>query len=32
MTEVARAAGVTRDTLYKALSKDGDPRRAPFWA
>ena len=26
MTEVARAAGVTRDTLYKALSKDGDPR------
>ena len=26
MTEVARAAGVTRDALYKALSKDGDPR------
>jgi probable addiction module antidote protein len=26
MTEVSRAAGVTRDTLYKALTKDGDPR------
>jgi probable addiction module antidote protein len=28
MTEIARAPGVTRDTLYKALSKDGDPRRS----
>jgi probable addiction module antidote protein len=26
MTEVSRAAGVTRNTLYKALTKDGDPR------
>jgi probable addiction module antidote protein len=26
MTEVSLAAGVTRDTLYKALTKDGDPR------
>jgi probable addiction module antidote protein len=26
MTEVARAAGVTREALYKALSEDGDPR------
>jgi probable addiction module antidote protein len=30
MTEVARAAGVTRDTLYKALAKDGDPRLSTF--
>ena len=30
MTEAARAAGVTRDTLYKALSKDGDPRLSTF--
>ena len=28
MTEVARAADVTWDTLYKALSTDGDPRRS----
>jgi probable addiction module antidote protein len=26
MTEVAREAGVTREALYKALSKNGDPR------
>jgi probable addiction module antidote protein len=26
MTDVARAAGVTREALYKALSEDGDPR------
>ena len=26
MTEVARAAGVTREALYKSLSEDGDPR------
>lgn len=30
MTEVARAAGVTRDTLYKTLTKDGDPRLSTF--
>lgn len=26
MTAMAREAGVTRETLYKALSEDGDPR------
>ena len=26
MTRVARAAGVTREALYKALGPDGDPR------
>lgn len=26
MTTVAREAGVTREALYRALSKDGDPR------
>lgn len=26
MTEVARAAGVTREALYKSLSDEGDPR------
>jgi probable addiction module antidote protein len=26
MTAVARSAGLTREGLYKALSKDGDPR------
>ena len=26
MTAIARDAGVTRETLYKALSEDGDPR------
>jgi len=26
MTAIAREAGVTRETLYKALSEDGDPR------
>lgn len=26
MAQVARAAGVTREALYKSLSEDGDPR------
>ena len=26
MTDVSRQAGVTREALYKALSKEGDPR------
>ena len=26
MTQLSRDAGVTREALYKALSKDGDPR------
>lgn len=26
MTSIARDAGVTRETLYKALSENGDPR------
>jgi probable addiction module antidote protein len=26
MTKVAQDAGVTREALYRALSKDGDPR------
>ena len=26
MTDVARGAGVTRESLYKALSRDGDPK------
>ena len=26
MTDVSRQAGETREALYKALSKDGDPR------
>jgi probable addiction module antidote protein len=26
MTKVAREAGITREALYKSLSKDGDPR------
>ena len=26
MTEVARGAGVTREALYKALNKKGDPK------
>jgi len=26
MTEVAKAAGVTREALYKSLSEEGDPR------
>ena len=30
MTEIARAASVTRDMLYKALSKDGDPWLSTF--
>lgn len=30
MTEIAKAAGVTRDTLYKSLTKDGDPRLSTF--
>ena len=30
MAQVARTAGVTRDALYKALTKDGDPRLSTF--
>lgn len=30
MAEIAKAAGVTRDTLYKSLTKDGDPRLSTF--
>ena len=30
MTEIAKAAGVTRDALYKALTEDGDPRLSTF--
>ena len=30
MTEIARAAGVARDTLYKSLTRDGDPRLSTF--
>ena len=26
MSKVAKAAGVTREALYRALSEDGDPR------
>jgi len=26
MTEIARAAGITREALYRSLSEDGDPR------
>ena len=26
MSEVAKGAGVTREALYKALTKDGDPK------
>jgi probable addiction module antidote protein len=26
MTSIAQEAGVTRESLYKALSEDGDPR------
>jgi probable addiction module antidote protein len=26
MTAIAKEAGVTRETLYKALSEEGDPR------
>ena len=26
MTEIAKTSGVTRESLYRALSKDGDPR------
>ena len=26
MSQVAKAAGVTREALYKSLSEDGDPR------
>ncbi len=26
MTEVAKAAGITREALYRSLSEDGDPR------
>lgn len=30
MAEIAKAAGVTRDALYKSLTKDGDPRLSTF--
>lgn len=30
MSNVAREAGVTREALYKALSKDGDPKLSTF--
>ena len=30
MSKVAKKAGVTRDTLYKSLTKDGDPRLSTF--
>jgi probable addiction module antidote protein len=30
MTEIAKSAGVTRDTLYKSLTSDGDPRLSTF--
>lgn len=30
MTEIARNAGVSRDTLYKALTEKGDPRLSTF--
>ena len=30
MTELAKSAGVTRDALYKSLTKDGDPRLSTF--
>jgi probable addiction module antidote protein len=30
MTETAKKAGVTREGLYKALSKTGDPRLSTF--
>ncbi|PHQ72400.1 MAG: putative addiction module antidote protein [Sneathiella sp.] len=30
MTAVASQAGVTRDTLYKALSETGDPKLSTF--
>ena len=30
MSEVARNAGVTRDTLYKSLTERGDPRLSTF--
>ncbi len=30
MTQLSRDTGVTREALYKALSKDGDPRLSTF--
>ena len=30
MTEIARNTGVSRDTLYKALTEKGDPRLSTF--
>ncbi|MCR9123500.1 MAG: putative addiction module antidote protein [Phyllobacteriaceae bacterium] len=30
MSEIARSAGVSRDTLYKALTEQGDPRLSTF--
>ena len=30
MSQLARDAGVTRETLYKALTADGDPKLSTF--
>lgn len=30
LTQIARSAGVSRDTLYKALTEQGDPRLSTF--
>jgi probable addiction module antidote protein len=30
MTQVAKHAGVTREALYKALTREGDPRLSTF--
>lgn len=30
MSQIAKAAGVSREGLYKALSADGDPRLSTF--
>lgn len=30
LAEIARNAGVSRDTLYKALTEQGDPRLSTF--
>lgn len=31
MTKVAQKVGITREGLYKSLSKDGDPRLSTFF-
>ena len=31
MSDIARASGVTREALYKALSEKGDPRMSTFF-